>query len=210
MASAALATAFVQANNVTVHMNGHTGTNAHSFLLVSNNSGGNFNAVTATPFSVKVEGKTFIAYCTELGQGAASHGTDYTAYRESIRTFLASPMGDRLAYIYNHNVSNDLDVQIAVQLAIWEVLYDTAGSYSLTSGVFRVSNLGGGNAFLVGSTNAILNDMLAHPNGEFGEGMYYQSDSKQDLMGPVPEPASLAALGLGAMALLRRRKNSKK
>jgi len=210
IASAALATAFAQADPVTVHMIGHTGTNSHSLLNVSKNGGVNFNIVTATPFNVKVEWMTFIAYCTEVGQGAAANGTDYTADRESVRTFLASPLGDRLAYLYNHNQSNDLDSQIALQLAIWETLYDTAGSYSLTGGNFRVSNLAGGNAFLVGATNSILNDMLANANmSNYGEAMHYQSDAKQDLLGPTPEPASLAALGIGAVAILRRRKNRK-
>jgi hypothetical protein len=206
LSSAALFAAFAQADPVTIDMIGHTGTNANSTLLLTFNGG--FKTVTATPFNITVnDGVSFIAYCTELSQNAAAAGTSYVADEESIRTFLAAPVGDRMAYIYNNHHSNilTLDQQIAVQVALWEVRYDA--SYNLDAGNFQTENL---NATIKANAQSILASVLSNANPTtFGEAMHYASDTKQDLMGPVPEPASLVALGLGAMALLRRRKNSK-
>ncbi|MBC8066685.1 MAG: PEP-CTERM sorting domain-containing protein [Chlorobia bacterium] len=201
---ATMMVAIGHAQIVTVEFDDHTGTNGNSTFLVNYN--GSFKTVTATPFNVAVEGTPFVAYCVELDQGSAPPNTDYSAFRQSIRTFLPMPTGDRLAYIYNHhhNAGLTLDQQIAVQVAIWEARYDS--TFNLDAGIFRTESL---NSTIKSAAQAILTNAAAATIGPFDQGMYYQSQTFQDLMGPVPEPASLVALGLGAAALLRRRKNRK-
>lgn len=193
-----------QAQIVTLELDGHTGSNSATSVMYSYLGGGPVTT-NAAPFFASVGGFDFIAYCVDLSQGAAVN-TDYQADRQSILSVLPGTVGERLSYIYNnhHNAGLTIEQQTAVQVALWEVRYDS--SFNLDSGNFKAMAI---NSTVKANAQAILNDVL-NPTGPIGNAYYYESQiNSQDLMGPVPEPASLAALGLGAMALIRKRRNRK-
>lgn len=193
-----------QAQLVTVELGGHTSTPTSTSVMYSYMGGGPTTSF-ATAYNASVDGFNFMAYCVDLSAGAAVNSS-YLADRESVLTFLPGSVGQRLAYIYNnhHNAGLTADQQASVQVALWEARYDM--DFDLNSGNFKAMAINSG---VKSGAEAILANVM-NPTGPIGDAYYFESQiNSQDLIGPVPEPASLAALGVGAAALIRRRKNRK-
>jgi hypothetical protein len=98
----------------------------------------------------------------------------------------------------------------ALQIAIWEVLYDPYGSYNLTSGTFR-QLYATSNTSLYSYTTSYLTAL----GNNRSEGLWYdvnlQGDKGQDFarVMAVPEPGStvmLLASGLAALGCFARRR----
>ncbi len=192
---------------VNVSVSGHTGVGITA--LIQHNA--TPKTVDPTPFNVTVLGDNFVGYCVDL-DNSAQVGGSYQAMRSFIRNTIAPPVGDRLSYLYTafHNGSLTVDQQSALQMAIWEVRYDTGGAYNLKTGNFIWDNtLGTQNQAILNQANTWLASVPGATLSQFGNAQLYDSQvNSQDIMGPVPEPASLVALGVGAIALLRRRKKA--
>ncbi|MBN9502054.1 MAG: PEP-CTERM sorting domain-containing protein [Armatimonadetes bacterium] len=191
------------ANSVTVDMGDHVGNNSNSTFLI--NYGGT-KTVKGAPINAAIDGNPIVGYCVDLDHAAALN-TTYEADTYSA-IWLWNLQGARVGYIYNKYapLAGDLDHQIALQVAIWESRYDS--TLNLNSGTFSTISL---NTTVKGYAQAILDDVAAAST--FSDVCVYKgvNGDVQDIIGPapVPEPASMAALGIGAMALIRRRKNRK-
>lgn len=193
-----------QAVLVNIKLNGHTGSNANSSFLVD------YNALpktisNAAPFLASVNGgPEFLAYCVDLGK-AANTSTTYSADARSYIGDLGAVAG-KIGWIYkNYGVpAADLDHQIAAQVAIWEVRYDS--TFNLNTGNFDVVSL---NATVKGYAQTILTALSGNPSASEDVTLYASQSNTQDVIGTVPEPASIAALTVGGLALLRRRRQSK-
>lgn len=101
------------------------------------------------------------------------------------------------------------DQAFALQVALWEVLTESTGSYNVASGSFRVKNSDG--TALTSSQKELINTYI----NDFGQqaATYYKAavnnigkPCSQSVITPVPEPASMTALALGFGAILRRRR----
>jgi hypothetical protein len=91
----------------------------------------------------------------------------------------------------------------AFSFAIWEIIYETDPTWDVTSGAgFSTTDL---------TEGAIANTWLSQLNGDpayFANNLIViSSDTGQDYVVQIPEPATLSLLTVGAAALLRRRKS---
>lgn len=171
---------------------------------------GNTSNVLAGAQNAQYDGGAFFdAYCVEF-QYTNNIPVSYAATPSSP---LLLTNGARVAKLYNKysGLVTSQKKGAALQAVIWDVLYD--GGDGLSSGNFKV--LGGTNTEFTNFAALAFGDSLI---GVSSDATYYAADTHgknnnlyQGLIGPatpapVPEPATMAVLGLGVLGFLRRRR----
>lgn len=142
----------------------------------------------------------FAVYCLDLLSKIES---PQTVEVKSLQDF--GDTGGKIAWLLNtYAFGVDSNAKGAgLQLAIWEVLYDT--QYDLSDGTFKV---------LSNNIEAITQagNYLGSIGSNTSNAIWFDTNAGQDLGAPIPEPGSLLLLstGLGALgfAFLRRRKST--
>lgn len=170
-------------------------------------------------FRVTDGAENFIAWCLDIATNLSlpsDYNTTSTPFSASIGAFSAT-VTSNIQKLFDTTYSTlDLDSNKqsgAFQLALWEILYETSGTFDLTSGTFYQSRTGTAQDH----AESLANGYLAGLNGPvtqryrltFWESVAGDNGKRsQNLVSvePVPLPAAAWMLiaGIGALAGARR------
>ncbi|MBN8280728.1 MAG: PEP-CTERM sorting domain-containing protein, partial [Gammaproteobacteria bacterium] len=158
-------------------------------------------------FLTDAGGNSFTSWCVDIFQHTYFGQTVNDYSLASGQAALGAGKADALGRLATQALSSvhDSATSGAFQLAIWEIVNETSGTYDLGSGNFRASDVSNGSL-------AIAQNWLGNLGGlnQYTVSVW-QSRTRQDLAMfervTVPEPASLTILGvaLAAAAAARRR-----
>ncbi|MDP4535320.1 PEP-CTERM sorting domain-containing protein [Alkalimonas collagenimarina] len=173
-----------------------------------------FNLASNTNTSVlpfDSNGLSIEAFCVEFTQDVKSGWQSYSLV-ETAQVFSSaqSQAIERLYTAYHDQVGTQSS-NAAFQLALWEVVHETSTNWSLSDGDFKLSSMNGAGNLANGWLSSL--DSI---ESQFNLYVLTNADSQNQLVfsgvplnttTPVPVPATLGLFGLGALLLLRRRKN---
>lgn len=170
-------------------------------------------------FRVTDGAENFIAWCLDIATNLSlpsDYSTTSTPFLASIGAFSAT-VTSNIQKLFDTSYSTlDLDSNKqsgAFQLALWEILYETSGTFDLTAGTFYQSRTGTAQDHAEGLANSFLTG-LNGPVTQRYRLTFWESDAgdneqrSQNLVSvePVPLPAAAWMLiaGVGALAGARR------
>ena len=210
--AAAVAAAFAApalADNVAFLDYANGSTTINYTLDYANNALDKSGATNAGGFLTSVNGgPSFVSWCLDLYQTIAlpSSYSDYTLLSPPGASFFTFNPGAYEAigrFLAENNPVTGATSSAAFQVALWELMYETDGTYSLGGGTARFTGDGAALSLAQGWI-----DVLGAASTPFA---VYQSPSQQDiLVTPIPEPETYAlrAAGLGALGFVARRRKA--
>jgi hypothetical protein len=179
---------------------------------------GPFNFVVLSDTSKTGLGPTFRSFCADFFQDVAL-GNNYTftpvAFADLPDVAGNATKMAKVQELYDrfYDIATDAEKGAGFQLALWEILYDPNKS-DLSSGNFTASGPGNPSSIDVAQSMLdILDDpRYADPTKKYTlTGLHSPSAQDQIVPGtPVPGPAGVVLLVIGAAGLIARRKFAKK
>jgi hypothetical protein len=152
-------------------------------------------------------------YCADLSEWIQPSARDYYWTDDDAGISGGGTQGSvegnrRAAWILNRwtwTASSNND-RAALQLAVWEAIYDNDNDFDLDSGNFYIGSLSGSN------TSYVRSQAGTYYAGSSDDGIGVYAYDDQNLLRGVPEPGTLILLGVGLLgsgvASIRRRRRS--
>ena len=165
----------------------------------------------AGQFTGLLNGNSFLTYCTEIGQNF-SFNTLYTysvvsgvtAWGAATSTALDRVLSGAMAAGWPSNATQSA----VVQAAVWEVLYETSGTYSFAGGTFIATGTGAVQTAL-DLADPYWASLGSIPITVHADQLFNPDRQNFLVMTAVPEPGTYAMMlaGLGLMGVIARRRN---
>lgn len=137
---------------------------------------------------------TFYTYCVDIMHALSTPGVfDIVPLSQMYTGLKATNINKILA---NTNATNATEAA-AVQLALWEVTFETSGSFNVNSGAFNIT---GGDS---GAARTLANTYLSNLNSwnvsstQTAQLLYNPNLQSQVYLAPVPEPTTWAMMIVG-------------
>jgi len=172
--------------------------------------GGQANASALRLELTQAAPSSFVAWCAELTQ-TFSFGVVYEYDQVSGTSYFGAAKAANLSRLFTAAQGFVVDkfTSAAMQAGIWEIIYEQGSSFSLTGGTFKgaAEDAAGQGAFNV------VNGFLMNLGGYAAAARIdvLQNGEHQDfLVATIPEPETwmLLGMGLGLVAVLRRRRRT--
>lgn len=196
---------------ITLKTDGYTSTSTHAATSVK--YGWDTVSVDAGSFQVTTSaGKSFLAFCAEISQFTSSNWQTYYVgtFGSTDQALLQGLFSSVATFSGTAKVDSGLEYA-ALQLAVWEIMHETASTASLTkgSGTLYVNDTSASGLSLASLANTYLSAAYNWEGPSLVKVEKLSNGSYQDLVRvtPVPEAGTfgLMALGLAGLALVRRR-----
>ena len=193
------------------------GVNPGSGVSYSLNSGSDWANTTAGLFNwTRTSGDyagaqgDFLSFCTELGENVGN-GNNYCYDVVSLEIApsngaMGAAKADQVRELFGRFYTPafgsvlSTDAATAMQIAIWEIVFENGGSLDINGGNTRFGS-GNGSALVLADTYLKSIDGTGPRNLDI---VVMSADGVQDQI--IPTPGTLALLGMGALAAKRRRR----
>ncbi len=178
---------------------GTTLSNAESVKISIN--GGSFNSVLVGELTFSSSGGSLSTYCVDALSPLGSSAKSYTV-SELVQT-PTTGLGKAATILANFQSSATTAAQQAgLQLAIWEALYDGGSTFDANSAGFKVT---GASSEALSFASTYYNSFDKPTNLDVTFYCTNQAGGQSQITA-VPEPMTFATLGVGLVALVRRRR----
>ena len=153
---------------------------------------------------------SFLTYCLDLFHGTANGIYDIVSLSTLYTGTKATNINKILANAASGNATTT-DESAAIQMALWEVAYETSGTFNVNSGVFNIT--GSGSSAARNMANSYLSNLGTWnvSGSQTAQLLVSQGKQTQVFLAPVPEATTWAMMivGMGVVgSSVRRRRRT--